>query len=79
MDAQIAVYAVSGLAIALPLSIQGVGIREAIYLNMLGPLGVSRETILAALVLNYAVLVIFSVLGGLLMWMVSLWRGLEVG
>jgi uncharacterized membrane protein YbhN (UPF0104 family) len=60
----LAVYAMAGALIALPLSIQGIGVRESVYLGLLMPLGVSRESILAALVLNYGVLVIFSAVGG---------------
>jgi uncharacterized membrane protein YbhN (UPF0104 family) len=66
LDVNLAAYALAGLAIALPLSIQGIGVREGVYLGLLEPLGISRESILAALALNYLVLIVYSVIGAIL-------------
>ena len=69
LDAQLAIYAVAGLAIALPVSVQGVGIREGAYVGLLGILGIPKEPILAALALNYAILLLISTIGVILFWL----------
>jgi uncharacterized membrane protein YbhN (UPF0104 family) len=66
---QLAVYAIAGLAIALPISIQGIGVREAVYVSLFAMAGVAPEDTLAALALNYLVLAFFSILGGVLFWL----------
>ncbi len=66
LDIQLAVYTLAGIAMALPITIQGIGIREGIYLGLFGALGIAPEITLAALALNYVILVIFSLLGGIL-------------
>jgi len=65
LDIQLAVYTLAGIAMALPITIQGIGIREGIYLGLFGALGIAPENALAALALNYIILLIFSLLGGI--------------
>jgi len=65
----LAVYAVAGLALALPLTIQGIGLREGVYLGLLGIIGVAPERVLASMALNYIILILFSLVGGLLFWL----------
>ena len=65
LDIHLAVYAIAGIAMALPITIQGIGIREGIYLGLFGTLGIAPESVLAALALNYIVLIMFSLLGGI--------------
>jgi hypothetical protein len=66
---QLAVYAIAGIAIALPISIQGIGVREGVYLSLFQMAGVAPEDTLSALALNYLVMALFSILGGLLLWL----------
>jgi uncharacterized membrane protein YbhN (UPF0104 family) len=68
LDIHLAVYAIAGIATALPITIQGIGIREGIYLGLFGTLGIAPEGVLAALALNYIVLIMFSFLGGILVF-----------
>ena len=63
---QFAVYGISGLAIAIPISFQGVGIRESIYTYLFGAFGIPASQVLAAMALNYFLLILFSLPGGLL-------------
>ena len=65
LSIHLAVYAIAGIATALPITIQGIGIREGIYLGLFGNLGIAPESVLAALALNYIVLIMFSLLGGI--------------
>jgi uncharacterized membrane protein YbhN (UPF0104 family) len=69
LPVQLAVYAVAGLALTFPLTIQGVGVREGIYVGLLGLVGVEPERVLAALALNYVIVLSLSLFGGLLFWL----------
>lgn len=69
VQVNLAIYAIAALALTLPLTIQGVGVREGVYIGLLAVFGVSSEQVLAALALNYLVLVFFSLNGALLFWM----------
>lgn len=62
------VYAIAALALALPLTIQGIGVREGVYVGLLALVGVARETTLAALTINYFIVVLMSLSGALLYW-----------
>jgi glycosyltransferase 2 family protein len=64
----LAVYAIAGLAIALPISIQGLGLREGIYVGLLRTIGIPTEYVLTAMALNYIILILFSTFGGILFW-----------
>jgi hypothetical protein len=64
----LALYAIAGMVLTFPVSIQGIGVRETIYVGLMGILGIMREDVLAIMLLNYIVLVFFSILGGLLLW-----------
>jgi glycosyltransferase 2 family protein len=64
----LAVYAIAGLMIALPITIQGIGVREGVYLGLLGLVGVAPERVLAAMALNYVILICLSICGGVLFW-----------
>jgi uncharacterized membrane protein YbhN (UPF0104 family) len=64
----LAVYGVAAIAIALPISIQGIGVRETVYTSLFGIVGVSQEQVIAIMVLNYLVLVFYSLVGGALVW-----------
>lgn len=66
LSIHLAVYAVAGLALSIPLTIQGVGVREGVYIGMLGIVGVEPARVLAALALNYMILLMLSLLGGVL-------------
>jgi hypothetical protein len=66
LSVHLAAYAIAGMAVAFPITIQGIGIREGIYMSLFGSIGIAPEKVIAALALNYVVLVFFSVLGGFL-------------
>ncbi len=51
--------------LTLPLSINGIGAREVVFVRFLGAVGVAREQALAVSVLAFALTLVFSVLGGL--------------
>jgi uncharacterized membrane protein YbhN (UPF0104 family) len=70
LSTQFAVYAIAGLALTIPVTIQGVGVREGVYVGLLGLVGVDSPRVLAALALNYIIVVLLSVVGGVLFW----WR-----
>jgi uncharacterized membrane protein YbhN (UPF0104 family) len=76
---QLAVYSIAGLLLALPVTIQGVGIREGVYINLLGLVGVDAEHVLAAMALNYIILILLSVCGGILFWRSPYQLGKQVG
>ncbi len=69
LQANLAIYAVAALALTLPLTIQGVGVREGVYVGLLALFGVGKEATLAALALNYLVLILYSLNGALLFWL----------
>jgi hypothetical protein len=64
----LAIYAIAGLALTVPLTIQGIGVREGVYIGLMTLSGIQAEATLAALALNYAILLGFSGLGALLLW-----------
>jgi uncharacterized membrane protein YbhN (UPF0104 family) len=68
LQTHLAVYAIAGLAIALPISVQGIGVREGIYLGLLGIIRIAPERVLAAMALNYIILIFLSIAGGILFW-----------
>jgi glycosyltransferase 2 family protein len=68
LQIHLAVYAIAGLAIALPISIQGLGLREGIYVGLLRTIGIPTEYVLTAMALNYIILILFSIFGGVLFW-----------
>jgi uncharacterized membrane protein YbhN (UPF0104 family) len=70
LSIQVAVYAIAGLALTIPVTIQGVGVREGVYVGLLSLVGVEPARVLAALALNYIIVVLLSVVGGVLFW----WR-----
>jgi uncharacterized membrane protein YbhN (UPF0104 family) len=69
LSIHLAIYAIAGIALTIPLTIQGIGIREGIYVGLLGLVGVGSSQVLAALALNYVILLLLSLLGGLLFWL----------
>jgi glycosyltransferase 2 family protein len=71
LDVHMAVYSVAGLAIAIPISIQGIGVREGVYVGLFRLFGVVDEAVIAALALNYLTLLFFSAIGGILFWLRS--------
>ncbi|MFB6105984.1 MAG: YbhN family protein [Halobacteriaceae archaeon] len=54
------------VAVALPVSIQGVGVRETGYVVLLGAVGVPAETAVAVSVASFALSVVVSLSGGAL-------------
>ena len=54
------------LILMLPISIQGIGVRENLYLHFLGRLGVPTDVILSAVAIRYAVRLVPGTIGGLL-------------
>lgn len=68
LSINLAVYAIAALALTLPLTIQGIGVREGVYVGLLALVGVARELPLAALTINYFIVVLISITGALLFW-----------
>lgn len=60
------VVPLANIASALPISINGVGVREAIYVLMLVPIGVPHETAIAFGAIWILAITIVSALGGLI-------------
>jgi glycosyltransferase 2 family protein len=65
----LAVYAMAALALTFPITIQGVGVREGVYVGLMTLAGVGTEDTLAALALNYLLLIGFSVPGAVMFWL----------
>ena len=59
-----AVVPVIALAVLLPISIQGIGVREASYILLLGFIGVTREQALSAAMLSYVTTLAITTIGG---------------
>lgn len=59
-----AVVPVIALAVLLPISIQGIGVREATYILLFGFVGVTREQALSAAVLSYLTTLAITTIGG---------------
>jgi hypothetical protein len=51
------------LCVSLPVSIQGIGVREATYVALLGAVGVPAEVAVSASVLSFTLTVCVSMLG----------------
>jgi len=62
----LAIAPLVALAIMLPVSVQGIGVRESLYLSLLAPVGVEPEALLAGLTLSYLVGLPFILWGWLL-------------
>jgi uncharacterized protein (TIRG00374 family) len=58
------VLAIVTVSIMLPISVQGIGVREQLYVHFLGKLGVPPATVLSALVVHYSAWVVSGLLGG---------------
>jgi uncharacterized membrane protein YbhN (UPF0104 family) len=61
-----AVAPIATLVLMLPISVQGVGVRESLYLSLLVPFGASPEALLAGLALTYLIGLPFSLWGWML-------------
>lgn len=60
----VAVVPVIALAVLLPISIQGIGVREATYILLFGFVGVTREQALSAAMLSYLTTLAITAIGG---------------
>ncbi len=60
----LAVVPVIALFVLLPISVQGIGVRETTYVALFGAVGVAPELALAAALLSYATTLAVSALGG---------------
>jgi glycosyltransferase 2 family protein len=64
----LAIYSIAGILLTLPVTIQGIGVREGVYVGLLGLVKVNPEYVLAAMALNYIILILLSVCGGILFY-----------
>ena len=69
----LSVNALSYFAILLPISVAGLGVREAAIVLALTPLGVEREQAVALALLMLAMTLVNAALGGLLQARAALW------
>jgi uncharacterized membrane protein YbhN (UPF0104 family) len=58
------IFAVLSVALLLPVSFAGLGVREATLVGFLGALGASRELALSASLLSLLIQVVDSLIGG---------------
>jgi len=65
MAAWMVIYPVSAIAATIPLSLNGIGLREAAYVYMLGFFGVAREEAFALAVMWFSIVLLNGALGGI--------------
>jgi len=54
------------LILLLPISIQGIGVREGLYILFLGQKGVASNVVLSALTIRYGVMIVPGIIGGII-------------
>ena len=59
------VYPVSAIVATVPLSLNGIGLREAAYVYMLGFFGVGREEAFALGVMWFSIVLLNGAIGGI--------------
>lgn len=63
----LAVVPMIAFTVQLPVSVQGIGVREGAYILFLGLVGVASEVALAAALLSYATTLVVSMMGGVVL------------
>lgn len=57
-------YSVSAILLSIPVSINGIGVREGIFIFAFGFWGIPAESALAFSLLSFSSLILFSIIGG---------------
>lgn len=65
LSAWLVIYPVSAMAATIPLSLNGIGFREAAYVYMLGFFGISKEEAFALAVMWFSIVLVNGALGGI--------------
>jgi hypothetical protein len=54
------------VVLLLPISIQGIGVREGLYIHFLGQRGIPADVVLSALTVTYGVMIVPGIIGGII-------------
>lgn len=68
------IFTITAVLISLPISINGIGVREAVYIFALGFWGISKEGALAFSFLSFMSAINLSLIGGLVLFFESIYK-----